>query len=50
MDTISMGATIACAMELVERGYLKEDQVSTVNLRSQERNECCAFSLFHALP
>jgi aldehyde:ferredoxin oxidoreductase len=27
IDTISMGATIACAMELVERGYLSEDQV-----------------------
>jgi aldehyde:ferredoxin oxidoreductase len=27
LDTISMGATIACAMELVERGYLPEDQV-----------------------
>jgi aldehyde:ferredoxin oxidoreductase len=27
MDTISMGATIGCAMELVERGYLKEDVV-----------------------
>jgi aldehyde:ferredoxin oxidoreductase len=27
MDTISMGATIACAMELVERGYLSAAQV-----------------------
>ncbi|RLC26029.1 MAG: aldehyde ferredoxin oxidoreductase [Deltaproteobacteria bacterium] len=27
MDTITMGATIACAMELVERGYLPKDQV-----------------------
>jgi aldehyde:ferredoxin oxidoreductase len=27
MDTITMGATIACAMELVERGYLPEEQV-----------------------
>ena len=27
MDTITMGATIACAMELVERGWLSEDQV-----------------------
>ncbi len=27
MDTITMGATIACAMEMVERGYLKEDVV-----------------------
>ncbi len=27
MDTITMGATIACAMELVERGYLPETQV-----------------------
>jgi aldehyde:ferredoxin oxidoreductase len=27
MDTITMGATIACAMELVDRGYLKEDVV-----------------------
>lgn len=26
MDTITMGATIACAMELVDRGYLQEDQ------------------------
>jgi aldehyde:ferredoxin oxidoreductase len=27
LDTITMGATIACAMELVDRGYLKEDVV-----------------------
>lgn len=27
LDTITMGATIACAMELVERGFLKEDEV-----------------------
>jgi aldehyde:ferredoxin oxidoreductase len=27
MDTITMGATIACAMELVERGYLSEAAV-----------------------
>jgi aldehyde:ferredoxin oxidoreductase len=27
MDTITMGATIACAMELVDRGYLSEDEV-----------------------
>lgn len=27
LDTITMGATIACAMELMERGYLKEDVV-----------------------
>ncbi len=27
MDTITMGATIACAMELVEKGYLPQDQV-----------------------
>ncbi len=27
MDTITMGATIACAMELVERGYLPEEHV-----------------------
>jgi aldehyde:ferredoxin oxidoreductase len=27
LDTITMGATIACAMELVERGYLSEDEV-----------------------
>jgi aldehyde:ferredoxin oxidoreductase len=27
MDTITMGATIACAMELVERGYLSEEEV-----------------------
>jgi len=27
MDTITMGATVACAMELVERGYLSEAQV-----------------------
>ncbi len=26
LDTISTGATIACAMELYERGYLKEDE------------------------
>jgi aldehyde:ferredoxin oxidoreductase len=27
LDTITMGATIACAMELVERGYLSEESV-----------------------
>ncbi len=27
MDTISMGATVACAMELVDRGYLSEAQI-----------------------
>jgi aldehyde:ferredoxin oxidoreductase len=27
LDTITMGATIACAMELVEKGYLSEDEV-----------------------
>jgi aldehyde:ferredoxin oxidoreductase len=27
LDTITMGATIACAMELVDRGYLPEDRV-----------------------
>jgi aldehyde:ferredoxin oxidoreductase len=27
MDTITMGATIACAMELVERGFLSEEEV-----------------------
>jgi len=27
MDTISMGGTIACAMELVDRGHLSEDEV-----------------------
>jgi aldehyde:ferredoxin oxidoreductase len=27
MDTITMGATIGCAMELVERGYLSEEVV-----------------------
>ncbi len=27
LDTITMGATIACAMELVERGYLAEETV-----------------------
>ena len=27
MDTITMGATIACAMELVEKGYLSEETV-----------------------
>ncbi len=27
LDTISMGATIACAMELVERGYLEESEI-----------------------
>jgi aldehyde:ferredoxin oxidoreductase len=27
IDTISMGATVACAMELVERGYLSEKEV-----------------------
>ncbi len=27
LDTITMGATVACAMELVERGHLSEDEV-----------------------
>lgn len=27
LDTITMGATVACAMELVERGYLTEKEV-----------------------
>ena len=27
MDTITMGSTIACAMELVDRGYLSEQEV-----------------------
>jgi aldehyde:ferredoxin oxidoreductase len=27
IDTISMGCTVACAMELVDRGYLSEDTV-----------------------
>jgi len=27
LDTISMGATIACAMELYDRGYITEEQV-----------------------
>ncbi len=27
MDTITMGATIACAMELVDRGYLSEKEI-----------------------
>ncbi len=27
MDTITMGATVACAMEMVERGYLSEEDV-----------------------
>ncbi len=27
MDTITMGATIACAMELVDRGYLSEEEI-----------------------
>ncbi|MGD2271696.1 MAG: aldehyde ferredoxin oxidoreductase family protein [Desulfobacterales bacterium] len=27
LDTISMGATIACAMELADRGYLSEEEI-----------------------
>ncbi len=27
LDTITMGATVACAMELVDRGYLSEDDI-----------------------
>jgi aldehyde:ferredoxin oxidoreductase len=27
LDTITMGATIACAMELVDRGYLSEEEI-----------------------
>lgn len=29
MDTITMGATLACAMELYERGYLPEDHIGS---------------------
>ncbi len=29
MDTITMGATLACAMELFERGYLSEEEVGS---------------------
>ena len=27
IDTISMGSTVACAMELVEKGYLPESEI-----------------------
>lgn len=33
MDTISMGSTIACAMELVEKGYIPEELLEGVDLR-----------------
>ncbi len=32
MDTISMGATIACAMELYEKGYIKDDELQGLDL------------------
>ena len=33
LDTISMGSTIACAMELVEKGYIPEELLEGVDLR-----------------
>ncbi len=33
LDTISMGSTIACAMELVEKGYIPKDLLEGVDLR-----------------
>jgi aldehyde:ferredoxin oxidoreductase len=33
LDTISMGSTIACAMELVEKGYVPEDVLEGLDLR-----------------
>ena len=33
IDTISMGSTIACAMELVEKGYIPEELLEGVDLR-----------------
>ncbi len=27
LDTISAGATIACAMELYEKGYIKDEEI-----------------------
>ncbi len=33
LDTISMGSTIACAMELAERGYIPEELLEGVDLR-----------------
>ncbi len=32
VDTISMGSTIACAMELYERGYIKEEDLQGLDL------------------
>ncbi len=32
MDTITMGATIACAMELYERGYIKDEDLQGLDL------------------
>lgn len=32
MDTISMGATIACAMELYEKGYVKDEDLQGLDL------------------
>ncbi len=32
LDTISMGATIACAMELYEKGYIKEEDLQGLDL------------------
>lgn len=33
IDTISMGGTIACAMELVEKGKIPEERLQSLNLR-----------------
>lgn len=33
IDTISMGSTLACAMELVEKGYIPEELLEGIDLR-----------------
>jgi aldehyde:ferredoxin oxidoreductase len=33
LDTISFGGTMACAMELFEKGYLKQEQTGGIDLR-----------------
>jgi aldehyde:ferredoxin oxidoreductase len=33
LDTITMGSTVACAMEMAEKGYLPQDKWSGVNIK-----------------
>ena len=38
MDTIAMGATIACAMELYERGHITEEDTDGIDLDLGQRS------------